>query len=198
MQDDKIEASFGSPRETAPAGGAVLNIPVDLLARGLTRLGLLTRDLDYHLVRASMVLVFLLFGYQKWFEYEAQVLIPFISNGPLISWMYPAFGVRGASWFLGASEWLFGALLFLGFWNKRLGILGAAGSCVTFLSTVSIIPFMPDGWAPSAGGFPAMVGNVPFLMKDVVLFAASFYLLKQDVERVMASQHAGALSSREH
>jgi uncharacterized membrane protein YkgB len=112
--------------------------------------------------------------------------------------MYPAFGVRGASWFLGASEWLFGALLFLGFWNKRLGILGAAGSCVTFLSTVSIIPFMPDGWAPSAGGFPAMVGNVPFLMKDVVLFAASFYLLKQDVERVMASQQAGALSSREH
>jgi uncharacterized membrane protein YkgB len=57
---------------------------------------------------------------------------------------------------------------------------------------------MPDGWAPSAGGFPAMVGNVPFLMKDVVLFAASFYLLKQDIERVMASQQAGALSSREH
>jgi uncharacterized membrane protein YkgB len=31
-----------------------------------------------------------------------------------------------------------------------------------------------------------MMGNVAFLMKDVVLFAASFYLLKQDVERVMA------------
>jgi hypothetical protein len=27
-------------------------------------------------------------------------------------------------------------------------------------------------------------------MKDVVLFAASFYLLKQDVERVMASRQA--------
>jgi uncharacterized membrane protein YkgB len=42
---------------------------------------------------------------------------------------------------------------------------------------------MPDGWAASAGGFPAMTGNVPFLMKDLVLFAVSFYLLKQDVER---------------
>src|SRR5262245_45157968 len=83
----------------------------------LTKSGLLTRDLDYHLIRASMVIIFLLFGYQKWFEYEAQVLIPFISNGPLISWMYPVFGIRGASWFLGVSEWLFGALLFLGFWN---------------------------------------------------------------------------------
>jgi uncharacterized membrane protein YkgB len=184
------DPSFVRPQETAGPGAAIVNIPVKLLIEGLTRLGLLRKDLDYHLIRASMVLVFLLFGYQKWFEYEAQVLIPFISNGPLISWMYPAFGVRGASWFLGTSEWLFGALLFLGFWNKHLGILGAAGSCITFLSTVSIIPFMPDGWAPSAGGFPAMVGNVPFLMKDVVLFAASFYLRKQDVERVMAPQHS--------
>jgi uncharacterized membrane protein YkgB len=190
MQDAKTKASFDSPRGRMAAGDALLNVPVNLLTRGLSRLGLLRKDLDYHLVRASMVLVFLLFGYQKWFEYEAQVLIPFISNGPLISWMYPVFGVRGASWFLGVSEWLFGALLFLGFWNKRLGILGAGGSCVTFLSTVSIIPFMPDGWAASAGGFPAMVGNVAFLMKDVVLFAASFYLLKQDVERVMASPQA--------
>src|SRR5215813_9515381 len=48
-------------------------------------------------------------------------------------------------------------------------------------------PFMPDGWAASAGGFPAMTGNVPFLMKDVVLLAASFYLLKQDVMRVSLS-----------
>ena len=157
---------------------------MNTLVHTLIRLGILKKDLDYHVVRASMVIIFLLFGYQKWFDYEAQTLIPFISNGPLISWMYPIFGVRGASWFLGVSEWLIGALLFVGFWNKRLGILGAAGSCVTFITTITIIPFMPDGWAASAGGFPAMTGNVPFLMKDVVLFAASVYLLKQDVARV--------------
>jgi uncharacterized membrane protein YkgB len=52
-------------------------------------------------------------------------LIPFFKNGPLISWMYPVFGVQGASWFLGVSEWFFGALLFLGFWNKKFGVLGA-------------------------------------------------------------------------
>jgi len=43
---------------------------------------------------------------------------------------------------------------------------------------------MPDGWAASAGGFPAMTGNVAFLMKDVVLLAVSVYLLKQDVARL--------------
>lgn len=167
-----------------------MNALIEKLAAILARSGLLRRDLDYHLLRASMVLIFFLFGYQKWFEYEAKVLIPFISNGPLISWMYPVIGVRGASWFLGASEWTFGLLLFLGFWNKRLGLLGAAGSAVTFLMTVTIIPFMPDGWA-SAGGFPAMVDNVPFLMKDVVLLAVSIYLMKQDAERVLQSASAG-------
>ena len=75
------------------------------LIKALTRLGLLKDDRDYHLVRASMVIIFFFFGYQKWFEYEAQSLSPFISNGPLISWMYPVFGIRGP----------------LGFWGYRNG-----------------------------------------------------------------------------
>jgi uncharacterized membrane protein YkgB len=149
----------------------------------LRRSGLLADNLDYHLVRASMVIMFLFFGYQKWWEYEVKVLVPFIEHGPLIWWMYPAFGVRGASWFLGVAEWTFGALIFAGYWNKRLGILGALGSVATFVGTVTIIPFMPNGWDPAAG-FPAMAGNVPFLLKDVVLLAVSIYLLKQDVERL--------------
>jgi uncharacterized membrane protein YkgB len=157
---------------------------LSVLVKGLVKVGLLTEDLDYHLIRASMVIIFLFFGYQKWFAYEAERLIPYISNGPLIFWLYPVFGIRGASWFLGVSEWTFGTLLFLGFWDKRLGILGAAGSTATFIGTVTIIPFMPDGWDQSAGGFPAMTGNIPFLMKDVVLLAVSIYLLRQDVMRV--------------
>ncbi len=111
----------------------------------LIRFGLLKDDLDYHLLRASMVIIFLAFGYQKWWEYEAQVLIPYISNGPLIFWLYPV-----------------------------------------FVGTVTIIPFMPNGWDPAAG-FPAMAGNVPFLVKDIVLLAVSFYLLKQDVMRASLS-----------
>ena len=86
---------------------------------------------------------------------------------------------------MGVTEWLICALLFLGFrtrdWESR-----ALGSCATFVGTVTIISFMPNGWDPAAG-FPAMAGNVPFLMKDVVLLAVSIYLLKQDVARVTVS-----------
>src|SRR5215469_17965959 len=170
----------GNDKAGAPAFDALMNLLIKILAK----LGLLKRDLDYHVVRASMVIIYFFFGYQKWFPYEAETLIPFIKNGPLTSWMYPVFGIQGASWFLGASEWLFGTLLFLGFWNKKLGILGALGSCVTFLCTATIILFMPNGWAASAGGFPAMTEHVAFLLKDIVLFSVSVYLLRQDVARV--------------
>jgi uncharacterized membrane protein YkgB len=160
---------------------------VNALRHLLEKVGLLKGDIDYHLTRAAMVIIFAFFGYQKWFEYEAQALVPYISNGPLISWMYPVFGIRGATWFLGVSEWSFGTLLLLGFWNKTLGVLGALGACVSFISTITIIPFFPNGWAASAGGFPAMTENVAFLMKDVVLLAVSFYLLKQDLLRASLS-----------
>ena len=140
-------------------------------------------DLDYHLIRAVMTFTFYIFSYQKWFSFEAHQIAPFISHSPLVFWLIPAFGVRGAGFFLGTTEWLFGTLIFLGFWSRRLGIVGALGSIVTFLGTVTIIPFFPNAWAAEAGGFPAMYLPVGFLMKDFLFLAASFHLLKQDLTR---------------
>lgn len=62
--------------------GSIFNESMNLLIKILTKLGLLTKDLDYHVVRATMVIIYFSFGYQKWFPYEAQTLVPFISNGP--------------------------------------------------------------------------------------------------------------------
>ena len=83
---------------------AILNTAISPFVLIMRRSGLLTEDLDYHLVRASMVIMFFFFGYQKWWPYEAERLVPFISNGPLIWWLYPAFGHQGASWFIGVSN----------------------------------------------------------------------------------------------
>ena len=157
---------------------------------------LLWKDIEYHLLRGAMVLIFLIFGYAKWFKYDVDLLAPFITHGPLIFWLYPVFGPQGATWFLGASEWTFAALLLIGFWDKRAGVLGAIGSIVTFVATVTIIPFVPDGWAQQAGGFPAMTVNVAFLMKDWVLLAVSVYLLKQDVVRLSLTTGVKSISDK--
>src|SRR5947208_16264342 len=105
---------------------------LDSLVQKLANSRLFKSDFDYHLVRASMVIIFVLFGYQKWFEYEAQTLIPFIKNGPLTFWMLSVFGIQGTSYFLGVSEWLTAALLMWGFWNKKAGALGALLSAGPF------------------------------------------------------------------
>ena len=70
----------------------LINTTLNPLVGILRRSGLLVQDLDYHIVRASMVIMFFFFGYQKWWAYEADRLDPFISNGPLIWWLYPLFG----------------------------------------------------------------------------------------------------------
>jgi uncharacterized membrane protein YkgB len=103
----------------------LINTSLNPVITSRGRSGLLAGDLDCHIVRALMVILFFFFGYQKWWTYEAERIVPFISNGPLIWWLCPVFGHQGASWFLGAAEWSFGSLLFAGFWDKRLGILGA-------------------------------------------------------------------------
>jgi len=162
----------------------IMNYLVDLLART----GLLKRDLDYNLLRAAMVIIFAWFGYDKWYESEIRALTPLITHGPFIFWTIPVLGIRGTANLLGSAEWTFGTLLFLGFWNKKLGVLGALGSTATFISTLTILPFVPDGWDAGAGGFPAMSMNAAFLLKDLVLLVVSVYLLKQDVARVVAGR----------
>ena len=57
--------------------------------------------LDCHLIRAAMVFTFFAFSIQKWSQYTAEMLVPLISHSPVVFWLLPAFGVRGAGFFLG-------------------------------------------------------------------------------------------------
>jgi uncharacterized membrane protein YkgB len=149
----------------------------------VSRTILFRSGLDDHLIRGAMVFTFFAFSIQKWSQYTAEMLVPLISHSPIVFWLLPAFGVRGAGYFLGTTETIFGLLIFLGYWSPRFGILGALGSIVTFIGTTSIICFLPGGWAQEAGGFPIMTLPIGFLTKDVLFLAVSFYLLKQDLTR---------------
>ena len=166
---------------------------MDQLIGKLSKLEIVRGDFDLHFVRATMIIVFYVFSCQKWFDYEAQALVPFISHGPLIFWLYPAFGIRGAAFFLGSAEVLIGTIMLAGFWNRKLAILGSLGSCATYVATVTIIPFFPEPWAAPAGGFPAATLPFLFLMKDVVLLSASVYLLKQDILRASTNERVSLI-----
>jgi hypothetical protein len=88
---------------------APVNIELKPFVGKLRQSGLLMRDIDYHVVRASMVIMYFFFGYQKWWPYEAERLVPFIScsateapagfsgypNGPSARCCSPVSGTNG-------------------------------------------------------------------------------------------------------
>ena len=156
---------------------------VNQLITYASRTILFRSDLDRHLIRAAMVFTFFAFSIQKWNHYTIEMLVPMISHSPVVFWLLPVFGLRGAGYFLATAETIFGILIFLGYWSPRLGILGALGSIVTYIGTTTIMPLLPGAWAQEAGGFPIFTLPMGFLMKDVLFLAASFYLLKQDLVR---------------
>lgn len=145
---------------------------------------LLRQSFEVEFMRWVLVLIFLMFGYTKWFDYEAQALIPLISNSPLLSWMYAAFGTQGASYALGVAEWTIGLGLAIGAWSPRIALIAAAASSLTYLTTASLLLTTAGGWEASAGGFPAMGGATSFLIKDLVLMAGSLVLLKNAAQQL--------------
>src|SRR6201987_6292509 len=159
-----------------------------------SRIILFRSNLDLHLVRAAMVFTFLAFSIQKWNQYTVEMLVPMISHSPIVFWLLPVLGLRGAGYFLATTETIFGFLIFLGYWSPRLGILGALGSIVTYVGTTTIMPFLPGAWAQEAGGFPIFTLPMGFLIKDVLFLAASFYLLKQDLMRAALEMKLGKVS----
>jgi uncharacterized membrane protein YkgB len=151
--------------------------------RLLSKSDVFRKDLDYHLVRASMVFIFAIFGYQKWFPFEAETIEPLIAHSPLVFWLNPGFRRSRRE---------------LVFRNHRVHVRFAAFSRILEQATRHTWrrgftvhlrfnyhnhPFLPEAWSPQAGGFPAMTLVTGFLLKDVVLLTASFYLLKQDIVR---------------
>ena len=84
---------------------------VNQLVLYVSRTVLFRSDLDRHFIRAAMVFTFFAFSIQKWTQYTAEMLVPLISHSPVVFWLLPAFGVRGAGYFSGQPK-RFSALSF--------------------------------------------------------------------------------------
>jgi len=135
------------------------------------------------LLRWALVVIFLWFGGMKFTAYEAEGIAPFIAHSPLMSWLHILFGIRGASYVIGVLELSTAAALIAGAINPVLSALGAAMSTITYLITITFFISTPGVAEPTAGGFPA-ISAAPgqFLLKDLVLLAASLCLLSASVQ----------------
>ncbi|SAK94345.1 Inner membrane protein YkgB [Caballeronia glebae] len=139
-------------------------------------------------LRWALIIVFIWFGGMKFTAYEAQGIAPFVINSPIMGWLHTLFGVRGASFVIGVLELSTAAALVVGAFQPLFSALGAAMSTATYLITLTFFVTTPGVAEPTAGGFPA-ISALPgqFLLKDIVLLAASLALLRASLPVAAAS-----------
>jgi reactive chlorine resistance protein C len=139
--------------------------------------------LSLGLLRWALVIIFVWFGGMKFTNYEANGIAPFVANSPIMSWLHQIFGIQGGSDVLGVIELSVAVALVAGAFNPIASAVGAAMSCLTYAITLTFLLTTPGVAESTAGGFPA-ISAAPgqFLLKDVVLLAASLCLLLASVD----------------
>ena len=141
-----------------------LSSRVEALGRGLARYGL------------AVVVGWI--GLMKFTAYEAEGIRLYVTNSPLMSWVYGAMSVRGFSAVLGVIEVAITLLIAARPLAPRASALGSALAVGMFLTTLSFLVTTPGVWEPSAGGFPALSGFPgQFLIKDLALLGISLWSL---------------------
>ena len=134
---------------------------------------------------ASLAIIYAWFGGMKFTDYEAQGLVPLVENSPLVSWFYAVFSVRAFSTFLGFVELGIGLLIALRLASPVFSAAGGLLSAGLFVTTVSFMISTPGVVVPELGAPAITVAPGQFLLKDIGLFAASFWILVDSLKSVL-------------
>ncbi|WP_038163344.1 DUF417 family protein [Verrucomicrobium sp. BvORR106] len=178
------------------------------LAAGSERLGMT-------MTRLGLVVVLLWIGGLKIFKYEADGIVPFVANSPLMSFLYkhPApeykthMNAEGQlvpqnrawheenrtyefSYGLGAVIVLYGLLLCLHPWSPGLAAVGSFLVAVMSLVTLSFLITTPESWVPALGdtehGFPYLSGRGRLVIKDVIMLGAALVTMADSARAALA------------
>lgn len=127
-------------------------------------------DYDMVILRLSVIMIFMLFGTYKWFDFEVMALEPLISN-TWLNILYTLFGIHGGSYFLGVMETITFISLIIGFFKSAVGVLGDIIVIATGITTLSLLP---------------QLGEIDsFIIKDVLLIGSGSVLLKYDLKKYL-------------
>jgi len=125
----------------------------------------------------SLAIVFIWFGLIKYTTGGAEGVSGLVQNSPFMAWLYSVFSVKTFAALLGTVEIIIGLLLLAGLSTPKLGILGGLGGIATFLVTLHFMLTTP-GVVREGASFP-ILSSMPgeFLLKDIVLLAASLWIV---------------------
>jgi uncharacterized membrane protein YkgB len=139
---------------------------------------------------ASLVVIYAWFGGMKFTAYEAEGLVGLVGNSPLLSWVYPIFGVRGFSNLLGVLELSIGALIAARLIGPVYSLAGGFLSAGLFVTTLSFMATTPGVFLPEVG-YPAIsVAPGQFLLKDIGLLAVSLWIALESLSSMRSARVA--------
>jgi uncharacterized membrane protein YkgB len=152
-----------------------MNISTDGLTKK-TSLGLTTMAIGTYGIYVALAVIYFWFGGMKFTHYEAQGLVPLVSNSPFLGWVYNLFSVDLFSSLLGVLEVSIGVLIAGRLLSSKLSLIGGVLSAGLFFTTLSFM-FSTPGVIEPGLGFPAItVAPGQFLLKDIGLLAASLFV----------------------
>ncbi|RYD84499.1 MAG: DUF417 domain-containing protein [Verrucomicrobiaceae bacterium] len=177
--------------------------------------------------RIGLIVVLLWIGGLKVFKYEADGIVPFVANSPVMSFFYkfPAPEYKAHmnpegklvpenrqwhdenrtylfSYGLGTVIVLYGLLLCLHPWRPELACVGSALVVIMSLVTLSFLVTTPENWVPALGdsehGFPYLSGRGRLVIKDAIMLGAALLTMADSAKAYLRkTQRAHALQPEE-
>lgn len=181
---------------------AVLNISASLKGFGV------------HLIRVAIFIIFIWIGGLKFWNYEAEGIVPFVANSPFMSFYYekeaPEYkdyklkegefdkvkhewhqenNTYGFSHGLGLLIMSFGILTLLGIWFPKIGFVGTGLVILMTFGTLSFLVTTPECWVLDLGsgehGFPLLSGAGRLVIKDTAILAGAVVVLADCAQRIL-------------
>jgi uncharacterized membrane protein YkgB len=148
------------------------------------------RNIAFLVSSIGMIVMLLWAGSFKMTRPGAEGIIPLVSNSPLIWWHFKIFGPYIGSDLIGLTEWLYAALIIIGYFKPKAGIAGGLVGVVIFFTTSTML-FTTPGALISVPGIPGMryMSNLGlFLYKDIISLGVSLYLISYFGKKAIASE----------
>lgn len=172
------------------------------------------QNLGINLIRVSILIIFVWIGGLKFWNYEAEGIVPFVANSPFMSFFYaksaPEYkeyklkegefnevkhqwhvenNTYGFSHGLGVMIVAIGILVFLGIFSPKIGLVGSVLAIIMTIGTLSFLVTTPEVWVPDLGsgehGFPLLTGAGRLVIKDTAILAGAIVTLSDSAQRIL-------------
>lgn len=167
-------------------------------------------------LRISIFVVMAWIGGLKAYHYEAEGIVPFVANSPLMSFFYnhpeeykahknkegeavaaniewnTANGTYVFADVLGTTIAVIGLMVLLGIWFPKIGLTGGILTFGMSLVTLSFLITTPETYVPNLGspdyGFPLLSGAGRLVIKDIIMLAGGLVVASDAARRILNNQ----------